>query len=76
MTNQRPLEGCGQFPLQPAGKILIVFKIMQFVASVVYVILEEKIQSIERGEKSWMRAKLRRNILSPCSGKGPVYLCA
>lgn len=42
LTNQRPLEGFGQFPLQPTGKILIVFKIMQYIASVGYIILEEK----------------------------------
>lgn len=38
----RGLEGFGKFPLQPSGKILIVFKIVQFVASVGYFILKEK----------------------------------
>lgn len=47
-----PPEGFGEFPLQPSGKILIVFKIMQFIASVGYLLLDEKIHlKAQREEK-------------------------
>lgn len=47
-----PLEGFGEFPLQPSGKILIVLKITQCIASVGYLLPEEKIHlKVLRGEE-------------------------
>lgn len=52
LDESRPLEDFGELPLQPSGKILIVFKIMQFIASVGYLLLEEKIHlKVQRGEE-------------------------